>query len=242
MRIAVLGYFCRMNLFFSQSIQGNKAYFSIEESNHLRHSLRIREGNSIHFTDGVGHLYTGNLVYTGKSVAAEITHTEQIIRATSNRELYVAPIKQAERLDWMIEKAVELGVSRLSFLNTQRTERSKVNMDRVQRLCIAAIKQSAQFYLPEIIELRDFKKAIMDPFEGIGTIAWCGEKDLKDLADLNINNQHFRICIGPEGDFTSEEADLALSNGYIKTSLGNTRLRTETAALYALAVHKSSCK
>jgi 16S rRNA (uracil1498-N3)-methyltransferase len=231
-----------MNLFFSQSIQENRAHFSTEESNHMRHSLRMREGSSIHFTDGLGRLYTGNLVYSGKAVTAEITHRENIEREYANRELYVAPIKQAERLDWMIEKAVELGVSKIAFLHTQRTERRKVNMDRVQRICIAAMKQSGQFYLPEIIELREFKKAIADPIEGIGALAWCGEMDHQELEDLPIGNQHFRICIGPEGDFTMNEAELAFSNGYIKTSLGKTRLRTETAAIYALAVHKSLCK
>jgi 16S rRNA (uracil1498-N3)-methyltransferase len=231
-----------MNLFFSHNIEGNKAHFSVEESNHMRHSLRMREGSYIHFTDGRGHLYTGTLVFESKMVSAEITNTEKTERSSANRELYVAPIKQAERLDWLVEKAVELGVSKIAFVLTQRTERKKINIDRVQRICIAAMKQSAQFYLPEIIELRDFKKAIKDSFDGIRTLACCGEMGKTEITDLAIGDQDFRIFIGPEGDFTNEEVELAFSNGYVKTSLGKTRLRTETAAIYALALHKSLCK
>jgi 16S rRNA (uracil1498-N3)-methyltransferase len=230
-----------MNLFFSDKIQGSLAFFSDEESQHIRHALRKKAGDAIAFTDGQGHRYTGRLVAEKKALYAIIEETLKTEAPEKMISLWMAPLKQPERMEWLVEKAVELGVSEMALLETAHTERHTVKYDRLKRLTIAAMKQSLQVWLPEIRPMEPFSEAIHSPFKGIKAIAWCGDTfPRKHLAEVIRPDQSLRLLIGPEGDFSEAEVAMAIDAGYVAVHLGSTRLRTETAALYGACLYKSA--
>jgi 16S rRNA (uracil1498-N3)-methyltransferase len=230
-----------MNLFYSDKIQESLAFFSEEESQHIRHALRKKAGDAIAFTDGQGHLYTGRLVADKKALYAIIEETLKTQAPEKTICLWIAPLKQPERMEWLVEKAVELGVSEIALLETAHTERHTLKYERLRRLTLAALKQSLQVWLPEIRPLKPFLEAIHSPFEGIKAIAWCGDSFPKQhLAEVIRPDQSLRLLIGPEGDFSEAEVAMAMDAGYKAVHLGTTRLRTETAALYGACLYKSA--
>jgi 16S rRNA (uracil1498-N3)-methyltransferase len=230
-----------MNLFFSEKIEGEFAFFSEEESQHIRHALRKKSGDVIYFTDGKGHLYSGRLHRENKMLQVIIESKEKIPPAAVNLSLCIAPLKQPERLEWIVEKAVELGAGEVILIQTQHTERPNVKLERLKRLAIAAVKQSLQYYLPEIKPIKLFSDIIEQPFEGIKAIAWCGDTMSKQhLAKTIDPKKSLRLLIGPEGDFSEEEVAQAIKADYRVVHLGHTRLRTETAAIYGTSIFKAA--
>jgi len=197
-----------------------------EESKHCVRVLRKEVGDLIELLDGKGGGYVGEIL-SANPKKCSLRITRYIFHPpTVAVHLAVAPTKNMDRMEWLVEKATELGCTHFSFLQTKRTERSTVNLERLTKIAIAAMKQSKRTYLPRLdspVPLAEFVRS----FPG-GWMAHCLDQEKRQELNTSVER---RILIGPEGDFTEEEIATALSNGYKAFSLGEARLRTETAAL-----------
>jgi len=225
-----------MPYFFQEDLSQEFFTLSSEESKHISKSLRLAEGNFIWFTDGKGTLAKAVLTNVLKdSCTARVT--ERIfhdIFTTKKLHLAVAPTKNPDRMEWLVEKAVEIGVSQITFIICNRSERKNVDLNRLHRIAVAALKQSQGTWLPELKTLsfsqfiNEYSTIHADKF-----IAYCDDKDLSiKITDLTYQYKDAIFVIGPEGDFTPQEVHLAKENGFQQISLGNKILRTETAALF----------
>lgn len=218
-------------LFYSTRISGDKLYLEDQEAAHCSLVLRKRIGDIIQVIDGRGKLYKCGIDVIGKrEVECTILNVDEKEKCT-NLSLAIAPTKNRDRLEWLIEKVVEIGVEEVFFINTERTERSKINMERIQKKAIGAMKQSLRFYLPSFTEIA-FKDLIHKEFKN-AFIAHCIDGyQMDNLKDL-VNSESRLVLIGPEGDFTPEEVESAIAKGFKSLGLGKSRLRTETAAIAA---------
>ncbi|GHT39155.1 ribosomal RNA small subunit methyltransferase E [Bacteroidia bacterium] len=213
------------------------------EAQHCVRVLRKQAGENIDITDGKGHFYTAEITDAHpKHCAVRIVETRIQPPLWHNRvEIAIAPTKNIDRIEWFAEKATEIGIDKITLLKTHHSERRDVKTDRIHKILVSAMKQSQKATLPEIQGMTDFKRFVGQPFEGQKYIAHCneGEKPLlstlygEGIAD-QARNDNALILIGPEGDFSEEEVAEALKHGFQAVSLGDSRLRTETAALYAL--------
>jgi 16S rRNA (uracil1498-N3)-methyltransferase len=205
------------------------------ESQHCIRVLRKQPGEVIDVTDGKGFFYKAQIIDAlPKQCKIRIIETIQEIPAWKNRiEIAVAPTKNQERTEWFAEKATETGINKISLLKTRYSERKEMKTDRLHKILVSAMKQSLKATLPELQEMTDFKTFIRQDFNGQKFIAHCspGEKPL--LSKTYNTGENALILIGPEGDFSPEEIEDALQNGFQPVSLGESRLRTETAALTA---------
>lgn len=209
-----------------------------EESKHCIRVLRLTTGNKIILIDGKGGWYEAEISDDNpKRCAVTIIKTKtEFGKRNFYLQIAIAPTKNMDRLEWFVEKAVEIGIDEFSIINCKNSERTIVKTERLNKVAIAAIKQSLKAYLPTINEVIDFKKfiAATNSFSGQKFIAHC----YKDTINSHLKNLYHPgndalILIGPEGDFSIDEVKLAVDNGFKEISLGESRLRTETAALYA---------
>jgi 16S rRNA (uracil1498-N3)-methyltransferase len=230
-----------MHTFLIDKLLGDTAILTPEDARHALQVLRLRDGELVGAVDGCGLYIEGPLERVGKDTATvQITKRalgwgEPPVETT----LCIALLKQRERLEWLVEKAVELGVMRIVPLLTQRTERGAFNAERFQRLMVAAMKQCQRSRLPELTAPQTPTQALQNLPGLLHILAWCeAEQPLQTLAQAAIG-RHAAYWIGPEGDFTAEEAAALTTAGAHAVSLGHTRLRTETAALYALSWGKA---
>ncbi|MCQ2051777.1 MAG: 16S rRNA (uracil(1498)-N(3))-methyltransferase [Bacteroidaceae bacterium] len=205
------------------------------EAVHAVRVLRLKEGNEISITDGQGNMYRAVLTAcTPKKCLVDILEkTEQPALWKGRICVAVAPAKMMERNEWFVEKAVEIGIDRISFMRTCNSERCNINAERIERIAVAAMKQSYKATLPQFDNMVSFSDIVNTPFDGVKCIAHLepGRKQL--LQDVLRPNTDTLVLIGPEGDFSPAEIELALANGFEPVSLGPSRLRTETAALVA---------
>jgi 16S rRNA (uracil1498-N3)-methyltransferase len=221
-----------MASFFAPELQVDDKFYQLseEESKHGIRVLRLSKGDYLTLLDGKGHEFKACVVEDHpKKCVVEIS--EVIFHSpTPIIHVAVAPTKNMDRMEWFLEKATELGLSKCSIFISKNSERTQVKLERLEKIAISAMKQSKRFYLPEIEFISDFRKLIeMYPN---GYIAHCIEDKSKlSLKGIELNKT---IIIGPEGDFTKDEVQLSFSNGYKPISLGEFRLRTETAALLAV--------
>ncbi|MCR5862674.1 16S rRNA (uracil(1498)-N(3))-methyltransferase [Flavobacterium sp. J372] len=225
-----------MQLFYNPDIQqGDSSFiFDKEESRHIVKVLRKKEGDIIHISNGKGSLFTSEIIFASeKKCEVNITGVENFDPLQYYLHLAVAPTKMNDRYEWFLEKATEIGISEITPLICEHSERTIFKADRFEKILQSAMKQSLQYYLPKLNEPVPFKNFIADKKEGQLFIAHCEETDKKLLKTELQPKQKVTILIGPEGDFSTKEIELALSNNYIPVSLGNTRLRTETAAVVA---------
>jgi 16S rRNA (uracil1498-N3)-methyltransferase len=214
--------------------------FDSSEATHISKALRLKSGDRIELTNGMGELFLAELAMDKHHVSARVIEVLSVSDLFVPLHLGIAPTKNADRIEWLVEKAVELGVGEISFLNCAHSERSRISMDRIHRVAIAALKQSRRTFLPKINESLDF----LDWLKGVGSeqrfIAHCMDNVprtlLRDSIQLNASNVHSTVCIaiGPEGDFSETEVQAALAVSFQSVSLGSARLRTETAALAAI--------
>ncbi len=217
-----------------------------EESKHCVRVLRLNEGDKIQLIDGIGGFYEAEITDNNpKRCSVKIIETKKEV-GKRNWQLHIAiaPTKNMDRLEWFVEKATEMGIDEVSLIDCKNSERTIVKIERIQKVAISAIKQSLKAYLPKINAVVDYKNFIASAkdFKGEKFIAHCQSAPLSFGEGLGVRShiktqytlkQNVLVLIGPEGDFTVEEVKLALDNGFKEISLGESRLRTETAALYA---------
>lgn len=206
-----------------------------EEAAHSIRVLRLSVGSEIEITDGKGHFYKAEISsIAGKHCYVQAKETIEQPKGWQGRiHIAIAPTKNIDRIEWMVEKAVEIGLDEITFLNCRFSERKVVKTDRIERIVVSAMKQSLKPYKTLVNELVDFKKFIARPVEGAKYIAHCYEGEKLLLKDVLQAGENATVLIGPEGDFSPEEVELAIKAGYRPVSLGNSRLRTETAGLVA---------
>ena len=231
-----------MQLFYSKDIAPNGfCTLDAEESRHAVRVLRLREGDELNVTDGCGNLYRCRIV-TADDRACSVEVAEQqfsILNSQFTIHLAVAPTKNPSRMEWLVEKAVEIGVGEITLLDCDHSERSFLKTDRLEKLAVSAMKQSLHTLLPEIhpaVKLSDWLRSpLLTAHCPLKLIAHCeADKPRTLLSEALKPGVDTVVLIGPEGDFSGEEIALAMENGFVPVSLGSARLRTETAALYAV--------
>jgi 16S rRNA (uracil1498-N3)-methyltransferase len=208
---------------------------SEEESKHAVRVLRLGTGAPVLLVDGRGTLASTIVEDANpKRCTLRLTSHELITPRATYTHVAVAPTKNLDRMEWLVEKAVEVGVERLTFLRCARSERRDLKLERLEKIAVSALKQSGQAYLPQLDELIDFEKflASIDPSATFIAHLEAGERTA--LAQVIGATPRCCVLIGPEGDFSPSEIELALSRGVRPVTLGSSRLRTETAALAAV--------
>lgn len=206
-----------------------------EEAQHCTRVLRLGVGDEIMLTDGKGCFYRVEITMaTPKKCFVDIRETLPQSPLWQGRlHLAVAPTKNMDRNEWFAEKATEIGFDELTFLNCRYSERRAIKTERVEKIVVSAMKQSLKARLPIVNEMTDFDKFIEKNFSGRRFIAHCREGRKPLLKEVVRPGEDVLVLIGPEGDFSEEEVEKALRNGFQAISLGQSRLRTETAALVA---------
>ncbi len=222
-----------MNTFFG-IIQNNAAILNEDESLHCVKVLRHKVGDLIQVIDGMGIRATGKIEAAHAKQCAVSLIEKQFIKPTRNYKLHVAiaPTKNIERIEWFVEKAVEIGIDEISFIKCKNSERTVVKDDRIKKVAEAALKQSHQVYMPKINSMIDFKEFIKKDVSDIKLIAHCEKESKQHLKQFIKLNQSYTLLIGPEGDFSKDEIIFASQAFYLPVALGDSRLRTETAGIY----------
>lgn len=223
-----------MHVFYTPDIKA-KAELPEEEAQHCIRVLRLTVGDRIVLTDGKGYFYEAEIsAVAGKRCLVNIIEeTEQPPLWECHLHIAMAPTKNMDRNEWFAEKATEIGFDELTFLNCRFSERKVIKTERVEKILVSAIKQSLKARLPILNGMLDFDKFITKEFKGQKFIAHCYEGEKPLLKDVLHKGEDALVLIGPEGDFSPEEVDKALADGFVPISLGKSRLRTETAALVA---------
>jgi 16S rRNA (uracil1498-N3)-methyltransferase len=224
-----------MHLFYTPDISADYYTLNEEESKHCIKVLRLQNADQIFLIDGRGGFYTASILDAHpKKTLLKITDIKNNFGMRNHYlHIAIAPTKNIERTEWFLEKATEIGIDEVTFLITDRSERKEIKTDRLKKVVTSAVKQSIKAYHPELNEPVNFKKFIHKGFAEQKFIAHCMEGSKKDLKNLIEPHGRYLILIGPEGDFTSLELSLALEAGFTPITLGDSRLRTETAALEA---------
>lgn len=228
-----------MQLFFNSNINETTQNITFDklESKHIVRVLRKKESDFLKITNGKGFLFTAKIILANdKKCLAEIIEVEQQLKHWDYYlHIAIAPTKNNDRLEWFLEKATEIGIDEITPIICSNSERKIVKTERLQKIIQSAMKQSLQMVLPKLnepVKLNDFLKT---NFSGTLCIAHCEKNKEKKLLKKTVaNSEKIIILIGPEGDFSTKEIELALQKNYIPISLGESRLRTETAALAAV--------
>lgn len=202
--------------------------------------LRLMSGVEIQLVDGKGNLYHARITSPhSHKCAFDILTSTVVPKGNFSIHLAIAPTKNADRLEWMVEKCVEIGIEKISFLLCKTSERKSINMERLEKIAVSAMKQSQQTWLPEIVQMTSLQTFLKERPETQKFIAHVDDQNPNLLQHLASPRSDYVILVGPEGDFTKEEIEMASSQGFRKVSLGPTRLRTETAGLVAvIALHQ----
>lgn len=226
-----------MQLFYTPDLTDASPvyYLNEEESKHCVRVLRLKTGDKVQLIDGKGGLYEAEIVdeHPKKVALKLLSQQQQYGKRNHYLHIAVAPTKNIERLEWFLEKATEIGIDEISLIICQRSERKEAKAERLNKIITSAIKQSLKAYHPLLNEPVPFQKLITQPFTGQKFIAHCEPGDKIALKKNLTLNGRYLILIGPEGDFSPKEIEDALQNGFEPITLGNNRLRTETAALEA---------
>ena len=212
-----------------------------EDSKHCIKVLRMAEGDTIEVVDGNGTLYNCRITMAHpKRCAVEVVETIQQPPHWGHRiVLGVAPTKNLDRIEWLAEKCVEMGVDRIIPLRCHNSERTVLKTERLKKIMVSAMKQSLKATLPLLDEMTPLERILAEPFDGTRCIAYCDEQLPRDerhtLAGVYRPGSNVMVLIGPEGDFSPEEVQAARDAGFVPVTLGESRLRTETAGMMAIA-------
>jgi 16S rRNA (uracil1498-N3)-methyltransferase len=226
-----------MQLFYTPDIDAaSSTYFlNEEESKHCVRVLRLQTGDEVQLIDGRGNFYTAAIADAHpKRTQLRIVSIEKDFHQRNHYlHIAIAPTKNIERLEWFLEKATEIGIDEISLIICQRSERKEAKVERLKKIITSAIKQSLKAWHPVLNEPVPLNKLLLTPFDGQKFIAHCEPGDKFTLKDELKPFGKYLILIGPEGDFTPKEIGEALNNDFKAITLGESRLRTETAALEA---------
>ncbi len=226
-----------MQLFYQQHINKNDNEFTFDktESKHIIRVLRKKENDILYLTNGTGYLFTSVINNANDKRCTVLITKATLIPNPLNYNLHIviAPTKNNQRLEWFLEKATEIGISEITPIICDNSERKIIKNERLEKVIISAMKQSNRFYLPKLNQSIKFVDFIKNKIDGLKFIAHCEETEKQSLKNKLIKNENTTILIGPEGDFSLSEITLALANNYTPVSLGKSRLRTETAGIVA---------
>lgn len=225
-----------MQLFYAHELKGDLHTLEEQESKHIIRVLRMKCGDTIKLTDGAGKMCSGELVNEDpRRCEVRITEVqEEFGKRCFHLHVAIAPTKNINRFEWFLEKATEIGIDEISPLICSRSERKVVKTERLDKVITAAMKQSVKAYLPLLHEATSFKEFVTAKHAGQKFIAYVEEGEHPSLKSLYTAPGDATILIGPEGDFSPEEVELARENGFDVVSLGDSRLRTETAGVVAV--------
>ena len=223
-----------MHIFYTPDIE-NTHELPEEEAAHALRVLRLQPGDEIMLTDGKGNFYHAriSLVAHKRCLVDILDIKPQPPLWSGHIHVAMAPTKNMDRNEWFAEKATEIGIDELTFLNCRYSERKVLKTERISKILISAVKQSLKARVPQLNEMTEFKDFITRPLKGQKFIAHCHEGHKIALKDAVRKGEEAVVLIGPEGDFSEEEVHLAEEAGFTPISLGPSRLRTETAALVA---------
>lgn len=224
--------------FYSPEIQST-GQLPEDESSHCVRVLRMKSGDEIQTVDGRGNAYRCSIVDANpRKVSVEILSViEEPENWNGHLTLAVAPTKNADRMEWLVEKAVEMGVDRIVLLKCDRSERKVMRLDRLKKIMVSAMKQSLKARLPELEGPVPFERFMNETSgaNGIKVMGYCDDMvPRRDFGKVYSAGNDLTVLIGPEGDFSPEEVQKAFDSGYAAVTFGKSRLRTETAALYAV--------
>ncbi|MEK0421097.1 MAG: ribosomal methyltransferase RsmE [Bacteroidota bacterium] len=219
--------------FFTQNIQENEAVFDENETRHAIQALRYQQGNEIAFTDGRGNRYTGKISHIEKRTFRAVITGKKTHEDQSRLHIAVGIIKHADRLEWLVEKCTELGVKSIAFMQTRNAEKQRINLERLQKISIAALKQCHGYRLPEIHTI-GWEEVLKENHTN-RLICHCHDDMQMPAAPQGALSGDCLILLGPEGDFTASEVEQARSAGFLFYSLGTMILRTETACMAVAA-------
>lgn len=221
-----------MIIFYSPDISTSHE-LDEEQSGHAVRVLRHKDGDQLVIVDGCGRFYESHIVNAHpKHCVVEIDQVTDEHHWPYHVELAVAPTKNLDRMEWFLEKATEMGIDRFVPLKCRYSERKELKTERMKKIAVSAMKQSLKATLPEIEEMVDIRTYLQEHFDGQKFIAHCIKDEPRKLLSKEIRpGAKVRVLIGPEGDFSDDEIAMAIDNGYVPVSLGEQRLRTETAAL-----------
>lgn len=224
-----------MHIFYTPDISGNSYTLDEPESKHCIRVLRLGKGNEITLVDGRGGFFTAEISDPNPKRCTVKVIRSELNSGHRNFQVHVAiaPTKNIERIEWFLEKVTEIGIDRVTPLLCRYSERKEIKTDRLEKVMISAMKQSLKAYLPQLDPLTKFNDFVRRPFEGQKFIAHCEELQRDLLTNKILPRENYLILIGPEGDFSTEEIELAIQAGFHPVSLGESRLRTETAGLVA---------
>ena len=225
-----------MQVFYAPHIDGLEYRLTEEESKHCIRVLRMNVGDELFLTDGCGNLYTARIADSNpkRCMVQIVTNQKEFGKRPFRLHIAIAPTKNIERFEWFLEKATEIGVDAITPLLCERSERKDVKTDRLQKIVVSAMKQSVKAYLPKINEMQLFKRFVDSNLPAdLKAIAHCNSPNLNPFQNVLQKGRSVLILVGPEGDFSPAEVELALSNGFSEVSLSTSRLRTETAGIVA---------
>ena len=223
-----------MHLFYSSNISDNTITLDNEESKHLAKVLRLEMGENVHVIDGKGTRYLCSILVAHQKATQLTILEKEVVNETYGIEIAAAPTKNLNRWEWFLEKSTEIGIDAIHPIVSFHSERKVLKKDRQERILVSAMKQSYKTKLPQLRELEKFKQFITKEFDGRKFICHCyDELQKKSLNESYKKGEKALLLIGPEGDFSKQEVELAIKEGFEPIGLGESRLRTETAAIVA---------
>ena len=227
-----------MHIFYTPDLKFSDETYQLseEESKHCSKVLRLKNGDKVNLVDGIGGFYEAEIIedHPKRTQLAIVQKQAEFNRPNHHLHIAVAPTKSIDRIEWFLEKATEIGIQEITPIICDRSERKEVKTERLEKIMISAMKQSLKAYLPKLNPAISFKSFIQEQKDTEKKyIAHCIPTAKKELSDDFAKYQKYLILIGPEGDFSDKEVQIALENGFVPITLGESRLRTETAALQA---------
>lgn len=225
-----------MHLFYNPALDNSfkQFFFSLEESKHIVKVLRKAEGDIVNLTNGRGSLFQAKILEANpKKCKAQIISEEKTIPRLHSLHIAIAPTKMNDRFEWFLEKATEIGIQEITPILCDHSERKVIKQERLEKVLQSAMKQSLQTFLPKLNPLMSLQEFLGSVKGGLNLVAHCHPEEKLELKRRVQADKDVVILIGPEGDFSKDEINLALHEGFLPVSLGRNRLRTETAGIVA---------
>ena len=226
-----------MDLFYS-NYKATDRFIVINEvdSKHISKSFRKNIGDNIRITNGLGCVCNAEIIEKGKKIKVKIKGVEKFESPNFSIHVALSPLKNISRFEWFVEKATELGISQITPIVCEHSEKKKVNSERLERILISSLKQSNQFFKPKINSISTFENFILNSED---QLLMANLKTSNKLSEKLFTKSNICLMIGPEGGFSEREIDLAKKQGIKEVTLGNSRLRSETAAIYGMSIIRS---